>query len=120
MKLPAVALIVRAPYAMNIVEGLKWLEMRSSATAKRERIGIIEAGTGLIIGETTIFDCFKFEDGDAEKFQRFHKVEDLSLLEKWCFAWAVTNARKYKKPVKYNHPQGAVIWVDLTKKGVLK
>lgn len=107
------ALIVRAPYAGWIVDGLKPLEMRSTGTSIRGRIGIIEARTGLIIGEAVLEDVMKLGEKEKKDFQRFHKVEDLSLLDKWTFGWFLTNPRRYKTPVKYTHPSGAVIWVKI-------
>lgn len=32
---------------------------------------------------------------------------------KWCYAWELSNIIKYKKPIPYCHPRGAVIWVKL-------
>jgi len=107
------ALIVRIPYAGMIVDGIKTFEMRSTSTKIRGTVGVIEAGTGLIIGEVNIRDSIKFSLEERKNFQRFHKVEDLSLLEKWCWGWFITDAKRYKKPKKYVHPQGAVIWVNL-------
>tara|TARA_R110002096_G_scaffold92501_3_gene209109 strand:+ start:458 stop:682 length:225 start_codon:yes stop_codon:yes gene_type:complete len=42
-----------------------------------------------------------------------HQVKDLSLLKKWRYAWRLCNVKKYNKPIPYNHPKGAVIWVNL-------
>jgi hypothetical protein len=32
---------------------------------------------------------------------------------KYTFAWVLANARRFKTPVPYRHPSGAVIWVAL-------
>jgi len=116
------ALIVKAPYAMQEVEGLKKLECRSNGTGIREVVGIIQAGSGTIIGEVEIWDSFKFSEKEKVEFKNLHQVEDISLLDKWCFGWALKNPIKYDKPIKYNHPQGAQNWVrlDIDSKGDLK
>ncbi len=113
------ALIVQPPYAAMEVDSIKLIECRATNTTIRETVGIIQAGTGLIIGEVTIYDSFKFTESQKKEFQRFHKVEDLKLLDKWCYGWALSNAIRYKKPIKYNHPPGAQLWVRLDKKGVM-
>jgi hypothetical protein len=101
------------------IRGIKLWEMRSTKTSVRGRIALIEAGSGLISGETLLIDCREALTREtAEIFKHMHQVEDLSLLEKWKFPWVLMNARKYLNPIKYKHPRGAVIWVDLTKAGI--
>ncbi len=46
------ALIIRKEHLTNIFDNGKVWEMRSSKTNARGRIGLIEAGSGLIVGET--------------------------------------------------------------------
>ena len=29
------------------------------------------------------------------------------------YAWIISNAKKYEKPIPYKHPMGAVIWVNI-------
>jgi hypothetical protein len=36
------------------------------------------------------------------------------------FAWIVSNPILYSRPVAYNHPSGAITFVDLTKRGVIQ
>jgi hypothetical protein len=40
-------------------------------------------------------------------------VENMPKPYKKTYAWIFTNAVRFKEPVKYKHPQGAVIWVNL-------
>ena len=58
------ALIVRQPWIDLILSGEKTWEMRSRPTNVRGRIGLIEQGTGLIVGE-----CFL--DGVGESVKSF-------------------------------------------------
>ena len=84
-------LCVRAPYAGQIVTGGKGEEYRTRQTNIRGVIGIIESGTGTIIGEAELYDCT--ERGDLD------------------YVWHLRNARRYANPVPYVHPFGAVVWV---------
>jgi len=107
----------------------KTWEMRSRPTWIRGRIGLIEAGSGLIVGETTIvasphqqmFDDFcggngiftrilkrKFQLQNYEKTYNFHQVDDIRLFLKWQYPWVLENSVRYDTPIKYHHPKGAV------------
>ena len=114
------ALIVKAPYAELIVSGKKIMEMRSQHTKIRERVGIIQQGTGKIIGSVEIIDSVSYahntEPLKNEFLQQLHclKNDDLHLLDKWCVGWHLMNAIKYENPQPYQHPKGAITWVRLT------
>jgi len=114
MKTISKILLVRAPYARLIVQGLKTWEMRSTATNIRERIGIAEVGSGLIIGEVDLVDCLG-SDTNSILYSNLakHRVFPLSLLWKWNVPWVLKNAVEYKEPKPYDHPRGAVIWVKV-------
>ena len=86
------ALIVKSPYAGQIVTGLKTIEYRSRRTHIRGRIGIVAAGTGTIIGEVDLIGC----EGPDE-YGLYH--------------WLLANPVGYKIPKHYHHPSGAQIWI---------
>ena len=106
-------LIVRKEWMDKIFYHGKHWEMRSTHTKQRGRIKLIEAGSGLIVGECFISGSHKVSEDLASKSLIAHQVDDLELLKKWCFAWRLSKVKKYDSPVKYNHPRGAVIWVNL-------
>ena len=109
----AKGLIIRKEWLDKIFcNGKRW-EMRSTNTKYRGLVKLIEAKSGLIVGETILHNSFKVDSALAERATHLHQVNDLSLLEKWSWAWSLTNTVKYDKPVPYTHPQGAVIWVNL-------
>lgn len=87
-------LCVRPPYARAIVTGKKIEEYRSRPTRIRGRVGIIESGSGKIIGDAVLADCTEREDG-------------------WEYVWHFRQARVYAAPVAYRHPVGAVVWVNV-------
>lgn len=108
-------LIIQDPHAHRIVEGSKKWEMRSRKTNVRGRIAIILAGSGTIIGEADLVGCGgPLKDADeARSAYQYHRVKDIALLDKWRIPWLLENVEKYDEPKPYNHPKGAVTWVNL-------
>ncbi len=84
-------LIVKQPWAEQIVTGLKQIEYRSRRTHIRGRIGIVAARTGTIIGEVDLIGCEGPFDG--------------------LYNWLLANPLRYDIPKHYSHPQGAQVWV---------
>ena len=109
------ALIVKKEHLDKIFQGIKTWEMRSTKTNIRGRIGLIESGSGLIVGEVTIIGCGQpiMSDNAALMTAHLHQVIDFSLLKKWKYPWILKDPERYKKPIPYNHPKGAVIWVKI-------
>jgi len=110
------ALIIKQPWIELILSGQKTWEMRSRPTNVRGRIGLIVQGTGLIVGEVDITDCLApltEKEMHHSPYHLLHMVDEIELLKKWRYAWVLKNAKRYKKPIPYNHPQGAVTWVRL-------
>ena len=93
-------------------EGKTW-EMRSTKTNVKGKIGLIEAGTGLIVGEVNLLGCSHIPIKPNGKYFNKHKVEDTGLLKKWKYPWILSHAKRYDNPIPYKHPRGAVIWVKL-------
>jgi len=107
------ALIVKKVWLDKIFDDGKVWEMRTSKTKITGRIGLIESGTGLIIGEAVLMGCSKAAVPKHEALIKYHKIENLELLDKWKYAWFLTKAKRHEKPIPYKHPKGAVIWVKL-------
>jgi hypothetical protein len=111
---PKRALIIKKEFLDLIFNNGKIWEMRSAKTKIRGRIGLIESGSGLILGETELVDCGKpVNDLMAILTSHKHQIANLSLIEKWKYPWILENIKKYDKPIPYKHPRGAVIWVKL-------
>jgi len=108
------ALIVKKEYLDLILEHGKVWEMRTSKTKLRGRVGLIEAGSGLIVGEITIVDSLdKMTWLNLALNYHRHKVHTSLLLEKWEYPWVLEDPHRYEVPKPYTHPPGAVIWVRL-------
>ncbi|WP_415913398.1 hypothetical protein [Neptuniibacter sp. QD37_11] len=108
------ALVVRQPWVSKILYNHKDWEMRSRNTKVRGPIGLIEAGSGLIVGRTEIIDCLSFLAAKSLQDNKDrHQVDNLALLEKWHTAWVLNNTLSFDSPIPYNHPRGAVTWVNI-------
>lgn len=108
------ALIIRSPHIEKILEGTKSWEMRSTKTVVRGRIALIRGGSCQIVGLATMYGSLPALTEDRwEATRQWHQVEDLELLRKWKFPWQMIDPQKLETPIPYQHPRGAVLWVDL-------
>jgi hypothetical protein len=112
------ALIIQKQWLDMILDGSKTWEMRSRPTKVRGRILLIEAGSGHIVGECVLENSLTRPLIRPELFEHKHRVADISLLKNWCYAWSISNAKRYDKPIPYNHPKGAVVWVNIDEENV--
>ena len=87
-------MFVRDPFAKLIVYGVKSIEYRTRPTNIRGRIGIIESGTGTIIGDAVVWNC--------------KKLEGFQLYE-WCLCCQ----RRYRNPHHFQQKRGAVVWINV-------
>lgn len=109
-------LIIKKKWLDKIFDNGKVWEMRTTRTNIRGKIGLIESGSGMIIGEADLVDCgLPLSDYQIQKMYHLHQVEDLSLLRIWKYPWKLEGVKRYSKPIPYEHPKGAVIWVKLKK-----
>lgn len=111
-------LMIKSPHIDNILAGQKTWEMRTKPTKVRGRIALIKSGSGTILGEATVVDCIgplTLRDKQANMSKHLISPERLELPEvaKYVYAWVLEDAKAYPKPLPYDHPSGAVIWVDL-------
>jgi hypothetical protein len=111
------ALLIRHPHIDNILDGKKTWEMRGSRTLVRETIGLIASGSGTVIGVCEVVDCVG--PLTEEQFRKNAKKAGMRPSEaqlgyyRQTFAWVLEKPRLLKKPVRYEHPPGAIIWVKL-------
>jgi ASCH domain len=110
-------LIIRGFWLEMILSGKKSWEMRSTPTKIRGRIGLIEKGTGLIVGEVDLIDSLPALNlHDYFDYTPNHRIiYGDNASQKWRYPWVLRGAERYVAPKKYKHPKGAVVWVDLTK-----
>jgi hypothetical protein len=77
-------------------------------------------GNGTVIGVCDVVDCL--EPLTAEAYRKNAKRAGMRPIEatlgyyRQTYAWVMAKPRYLKRPVPYEHPQGAVIWVCLDDK----
>jgi hypothetical protein len=112
------ALLIRAPYIDWILNGSKTWEIRGSRTTKRGRIGLIQSGTGKVVGVADLVDVV----GPLRQAEFISNARKLGLRRSKLsgrlsyaqpYAWVLKSARRLKTPVRYKHPSGSIIWVNL-------
>ena len=106
-------LIIKKVWLDKIFDEGKVWEMRTTKTKIRGKILLIESGSGMIMGEAQLMYCSDKPISRHPSQLKLHQVEDSELLKKWKYAWGLSFAKRYKEPIPYKHPQGAVIWVNL-------
>lgn len=112
-------LIVRDPYASQLLNGEKIWEIRGRPTQIRGTVVIIKSGTGHAFGTVKLVrvlgplqlgdlvDAAELPDAEREQFRV------LGLPYRQTFAYIVSNPWWFQDPIPYRHPSGAVIWVNL-------
>lgn len=112
------ALIVRDPWIGYILAGQKVWEMRKSATIKRETIGLIRKGSGLVVGTARIVDSLTPLSRANYMDHRGKHAIPAEMLDEviengWVHPWVLTDAKALAEPVPYDHRSGAVTFVTL-------
>jgi hypothetical protein len=110
-------LIIDEPWIGFILSGRKIWEMRSRNTRIRGRIGLIRKGSKMVVGVADLVDTVP-DLSLAALRANFRKMGDTKPRRgadyKYRVAWVLKRARPLSKPVPYQHPYGAVIWVNLS------
>lgn len=114
-------LIIKEPWIDLILDSEKKWEIRGAATKIRGRILLIKSGTGCVWGEADLVDCFRIslEQLRNSCFQHKIPIEKVSNIKyHHPYVWVLANPKRYCTPVPYNHPKGAIVWVNIDyKKG---
>lgn len=108
-------LIIKQPWADMIVNGEKTWELRKTCTKHRGELFILSGGK--IIGKGNLTDVYgPFSAQGLSRYFKKHKANNGDLLKyskgKKLFIWDIFGAKI--KPIHYEHPKGAVVWVKLT------
>jgi len=108
------ALIVRKPWIDLILSGQKTWEMRSRPTNVRGEIGLIEAGSGLVVGSVNVVDSAMFRLTKHGFYETLDKHRLCNYDDtKWKYWWELKNPKHFEMPIPYQHPRGAVVWVNI-------
>ena len=112
-------LLVRDPYASQLLDGDKNWEIRGRPTHIRGPILIIKSGTGQVFGTADlvrVLGPLELEDlVDASELPRQEREEFRHGGPPYpkTYAYVFSNPRRFKRPIPYSHPRGAVTWVRL-------
>lgn len=108
-------LILREPWINLILEGDKTWEMRASNIKIRGPISLIQSKTGMLTGMCEVKDVLYIPTlDDLIRHQNKHRVDfSNDEYERYHYAWVIENPKRFKVPIPYTHPKGAVIWVNL-------
>jgi hypothetical protein len=108
-------LLVHTEWLHLILSGSKSWELRGSRTNIRERIGLAASGSGLVFGTVELSDCIgPLPRQELSNTFDKHRVNELRLLQvryRSVFAWVMKDPDPFGKPIPFDHPTGAVIWV---------
>lgn len=111
------ALLIRRPWIDKILDRKKTWEIRGSRTMIRGTIGLIASKSATVIGLCDLVDCIV--PLTAEQYRKNAKKAGMRPNEavlghyRQTYAWVMEKPRLLKRPVPYQHPSGAVIWVKL-------
>jgi hypothetical protein len=113
------ALLIRKPWIDKILDGSKTWEIRGRRSHKRGLIGLVESGSGTVIGTAKLTGvvaplALPQLISNASKAGLTRGEARQGLPYKDTFAWIIEDARRLVAPVPYRHPPGAVIWVRLS------
>ena len=115
------ALLVKQPWIEKILSHEKTWELRGSSTKNLGKIALIESGTGLVVGTCDLVSVegpLSIEDLRHNISRHCVSVQQLERSTtrryKKIYAWCLKNAYRLPESVPYSHPNGAVIWVNLT------
>lgn len=113
------ALLIRRPFVDWILDGKKTWELRGSATKVRGMIALVASGSGTVVGTCELRDLvgpLEMKDLRANAKRLNVPASQLTgpLYYRTTYAWVLGGAKRLAKPVPYEHPSGAVIWVRLT------
>ncbi|MCK1632646.1 hypothetical protein [Bradyrhizobium sp. 162] len=93
--------------------------MRKKNCNIRGEIALIRKGSGLVVGTANVVDsrppiATLADYALAESKPRIPpRRQELAFTDGWRTPWVLANARPLPKEVRYKHPSGAVIWVNL-------
>ena len=112
-------LLVRDPYASQLLDGKKIWEIRGRPTQIRGPVVIIKSGTGQVFGTANlvrVLGPLDLEDLVAAPELARDERDELrlhGLPYPKTYAYVFSNPKWFDHPIRYRHPSGAVTWVRL-------
>ncbi|CAJ1395293.1 unnamed protein product [Effrenium voratum] len=111
----------------KILSRKKTWELRSRPTNIRGYIGLVQVGTGKLLGKAELVRCIHLgrkangrwiyrDEGSIRKTHVKHrcKIEDVNAIGyTTLYAWVLRRAVRYKRPRAVNSQEGSVVWTKL-------
>jgi hypothetical protein len=113
------ALVIDEPWITAILKGDKIWEMRKKNCKIRGEIALIRKGSGLVVGTANVVDsrppiATRADYAAAEQKHRIPPArQERAFTDGWRTPWVLANAQPLQQAVRYKHPSGAVVWVNL-------
>jgi hypothetical protein len=112
-------LLIKEHWLDLILSGKKTWEIRGKATKVRGRIALIQSGSGMVHGVCEVVDVhgpLTIEELQANCHRHCIARDDIPRVVHYdrIYAWVLQGTRRLRVPVRYDHPSGAVIWVNLS------
>ncbi len=112
------ALLIQTPYIEQVLSRRKTWEIRGYAAKIRGPIALIQSGSGQIVGTCKIIDALGpltraefVKNAGKIGLRRGDIGRSLPYLR--TYAWVLKDARRFRTPIPYKHPYGAIGWVRL-------
>jgi hypothetical protein len=108
-------LLIRKRWIDAILAGDKTWELRGTSTRQRGEIALIQSKSGTVVGVAELVDVKGPFTREELQQRTEHCVPPSEVGQRYerTYAWVLDNARRLDRPVPYQHPSGAVIWVRL-------
>jgi len=112
-------LLIRDPYASQLLNGEKIWEIRGKPTQIRGPVVIIKSGTGhaygtakliRVLGPLELDDLTLASELPRDERELFRR-EGMPYAK--TYAYVFSDPKWFEKPIPYRHPSGAVTWVRL-------
>lgn len=108
------ALVIKGKWLDLILNGRKTWEIRGTSTHVRRVVRLAQSGTGHLVGEARVTNCFCIDREDLPNHTDKHCIQDVSIVTyRRIYAWVLQDAMRYPEPTPYKHPRGAITWVRL-------
>ena len=110
------ALVVKKCWLDKILSGKKDWEIRGRSCARRGYIHLAESAKGgVLVGQAELVDCIKLTKAQFSRNKHHHGVSKISEVPyKRIYAWVLTKAKRFARPLSYDHTLGAITWVKVT------
>ena len=111
------AIPIQTPMIDGILAGVKKWEIRSKFTKKIGPVALIRTKSGTVVGTAILAEVIQLTpklayDNHAIMGFRPLTMEEAKELD-GQYAWVLKDVVRFKTPVPYKHPSGAVTWVTL-------